>query len=123
MHRYALFPLFLIVGCGGGLNEQKTVEMNAGDIKTFVIDPAKTQKTLKVDVQATGGPVDVHVYLDEDERDAEKAIMFQSTSPKVLAGKYKVENVQLEAPIPAHKAFTVRIAAVKKASVKVKMTN
>jgi dUTP pyrophosphatase len=35
--------------------------------------------------------------------------MFQSTSPKILAGKTKVENVQLEAPIPAHKAFTVRV--------------
>lgn len=103
-----LVPLVCVLGCGGGLNYDSNVELNEGESRIFDIDPAKSVKTMKV--QVTGGPVSISVYLKD-------------APAKAVASMENTVNPGLEAQIPANKAAEVRLSSPKRITVRLKMTN
>jgi predicted component of type VI protein secretion system len=114
---------FLSTGCGAKLNDERTVEVSPDREVNVAVDPFKREQKINVSVKTTGGPVDVFVYLKQDEKDAQDAI-YAKKKDKVLAEARSVEDHNLEATVPANSAAVVMLSSrAKKVTVKLKITN
>jgi len=116
--------LGLAAGCQR-LDVDRTIKLAPGDVQDILIDAPRSQQSIKVDVNASGAPVDVYVLL-EAERQAVKENLLINKRPdpaKLLASQQKVTTATLEAAVPARNDFAILLAgASKPAEVKVKVT-
>lgn len=111
-------------GCGQKLNVEKTFE--ATHMGTdFTVQPVRKTQTIKVDATASGGKIDVYVFLESARDVAEKAILAKRIDATVLAHSEKADSVSLKAEIPAGQTAMVQVRAstLVKSQVKLKITN
>ena len=126
--RNLVLGIFLAVVCGCSppkLNVEKTITDVDFDGTEITIPAIKNEQKVNVSVAASGGKIDVFVFLEANKKDAEKEIMQKKIGAKVLAHQQVVESATLTATIPAGQNAIVKIAAssVKKANVTYRLTN
>lgn len=101
--------LWVIVGCGPRLSNQQVLSLDANDIRTIIVDPAGSEQTVTVSAKAAGSPVNVFVYLSEDDEEVDRAITLGQSSDKIIASQTESTDILLEAKIPADKEASVRL--------------
>jgi hypothetical protein len=118
-----LVMVFTVSGCRG-LNKEFNFDLE-GDPQKITVDPIDRDQTIKVNVKATGGPVDVFVYLARDSSTANQINPMPKDQSKILQKALKTESATLEVPIPASNAAVIQVNAStgKAAKVTVKLTN
>jgi len=115
----------LLVGCGPQLRDQRDVTLEIGEILAIPIDPISREQTIKVTASSPGAPLNVHVYLQEHETAIERKITLGKPPENLLANQNEVEQISLEAVVPANKEAIVRLqsASRKTANVHLQITN
>lgn len=122
----SMVMMVVLVGCGGPkLNFEKLWEVdNNGSV--IELDPIKSEQKIKVSATATGGKIDVYVFLAKNRDQAEKEILGKKlTGGAVLASAENTDSANLIATIPANQSGAVMVKAttLKKASTTLKITN
>lgn len=122
---FCLFLFAVAVGCSPSLNDQRSVSLEIGEIKTIAIAPINAAQTVKVTANSPGAPIDVHVYLAEHEDAVEQDITFGKEAADALAVAKQTEQASLTAEIPAGKEAMVRLypSGGAPASVELHITN
>src|SRR5205814_7226473 len=106
------------------LNLESTFDILPQGMKSFTVDAIGHDQTVKVEVVATGAPVNVFAYLAKDKAEAEKAIESRKPSPKFLKSENMTETVIWNLPIPANnEAMVMIVGTTKAANVKVVIKN
>ena len=124
-----LIPSLLLVflaGCGSPkLNFEKLWEAdNAGTV--IELDPVKADQKITATATATGGKIDVYIFLAKNRDRAEKELLAKKlTGGSILASSEGTDSATLQATIPAREsgAVMVRSSTLKKVSTKLKITN
>src|SRR4051812_35674684 len=89
------------------ISQERKQTLGPGDVKSLLIDAPRYAQKIKVEVASPGVPVDAYVVFDEHAQKAQDALLGNQKPADVLAGKEKVEKAELEASIPAGKAYAV----------------
>jgi len=121
-----LAALVFCAGCNRvTLNDERTVEVAVGTARPFIVEAAKKDQKIKVEVSSPGVPVSVYVCLEKDREAVEECIEAQRQSDKILATMEKTERGTLEATIPANNVAMILLtnASAKTANVRVRTTN
>src|SRR5437870_5255196 len=109
---FALSVLFAgVLGCGQKLNLDRTYTVGQLELQSLLVDAPKEDQKLTVDVSSPGVPIDVFVVLDANVQ-AVTELMKSGKTPgadKILAGKEKVEAIELTTTVPGGKAFAVMV--------------
>ena len=122
-----LFPglmWLLLVGCAPKLNlEKKLFDLDTGG-KTYDLQAVKAEQKIYVDATATGGNIDVYVFLTKNKAAVEKDI-FAKRFGSVIEHAEDKETVSLQATIPGNEEATVWVKATnqKKPAVSVEIRN
>jgi len=111
-------------GCTPKLDHRTTFAVDQSGGKQTILDPIRSAQKIKVDIQATGGPIDVFVYLEKNKEAAQKE-SFAKGGPNLLVDKRKIDAAQFEVAIPAAETTIIDVQAStpKKADVTLKVTN
>ncbi|MFL5244773.1 MAG: hypothetical protein ACJ8FY_21945 [Gemmataceae bacterium] len=122
---FVAFSLFLLAGCNAKLNEEMKKELAFGEDWEFIIDGGRYKQKVKIEVDSSGAPVSVNVFLAKDRDNVMAALFSSKSSDLILASEQKTERATLEASAPAKEDLIIRIknAGDKKANVSVKITN
>jgi hypothetical protein len=105
------------------LNDQRTVSVEVGEIRSVIYDALTGAITIKVEARSPGRPVHVYLVLEKDHKAAVESLGQGKRPDKLLASKEKTEDATLEAKVPAKTAFAVLLlTAGGKAEVKLKVT-
>ncbi len=93
--------------------------------KIFTVDAIKSQQNVKATGTATGGPVNVYLYLDKNKAAAQRDIAAKKlVSPVIMSKVEGTDTFSVEATIPANETAVVEITrAGKAAKVKLHITN
>src|SRR5262249_3212907 len=124
---FPLFPWFCIVaflaqaGCQKKLSDDRTIQVEPGEEKLIIADPASRDQGVSVSWNSTGTPVSVYLFLEKDQQAASEAIMLSKASSKLLAKKEQADTGTLEAQVPAGEKLTVMVTSRKQAKVGVKI--
>ena len=115
----------LLVGCGPQLSDQRDLTIEIGEIVAIPIDPISREQTIKVTASSPGAPLNVHVYLKEHEEAIERKITLGKPPENLLAHQNEVEQISLEAVVPANKEAIVRLQSASRqtASLHLAITN
>jgi hypothetical protein len=116
--------LGLAAGCQR-LDVDRTINLEPGEVRDIIIGAPRSQQNVKVDVSASGAPVDVYVVLEAERAGVEDSLTLSKRpdTAKLLASQQKVTTATLEATVPAKNDFAILLAgAAKPAEVKVKVT-
>ncbi|MBY0524691.1 MAG: hypothetical protein K2R98_14905 [Gemmataceae bacterium] len=127
-----LLSVMLLAGCAiqKPLSVEKTLDVGPGESRVVLVDAPVRDQKVNVSVNSGGVPVDVYVILEEsDDKALEiagKATMSGQAPAGALASNQKSAEANVDATIPAKKAFAVLVCNNvnnKKADVKVKVTS
>jgi len=107
------------------LNEETTLDVRPGDLKSLKIDPAPREQKIRVELTSTPAPVSVFVFLEKDRATAMHDIEARKDPPaNVLEYREKINNATLEVTIPADSVAEVLVThASKSTKVTLKLTN
>ncbi len=112
----------LLAGCQK-LDYEQTLKMEAGDVKSFPVDPPRSEQKVTVTVTSTIAPVNVYLVLEKDQEAALKALDHYQKPVNPLASQEKTQDATLEATVPAKTGYVVLLAgATKDTEVKIKIT-
>lgn len=121
-----LFLVFagLCGDCQEQLNYRRTVVLEPGDFKAFVLDALSGEIRARVAVKSSGSPVKVYVVREKDLEPALDRLEKGKLPDRLLASKEATEDAILEAAIPARTAFAIILAcaAGKNAEVQLHVT-
>jgi outer membrane lipopolysaccharide assembly protein LptE/RlpB len=115
----------LLCGCGPRLSDQRDLTLEIGQIRAIPIDPISREQKIKVSASSPDAPIDVHVYLQENEAAIVRMITLGKPPENLLASQSEAEQVLLEATVPANKEAIVRLqpSGRKAAQVHLEITN
>lgn len=121
---FLFFPgiavLAFISGCvQPRLSSQQELDLDSNDIRTILIDPSGSAQTVSIVANTDGPPINVYVYLSEDDDAVDRAIMFGKTLDKVITSQTDSAQISLSAKIPANKEASVRLQTASPDSAKV----
>ncbi|HEX3313880.1 MAG TPA: hypothetical protein VHR72_03260 [Gemmataceae bacterium] len=121
---FCLVALTSALGCGPKLDQTWTFDIDSSKNEMKILDPIRTAQKIKVDVHATGGPIDVSVFLEKNRNAAEKEIYAKGGS-NLLADKREIESATFDVSVPAAESAVIEVKAssLKKAKVTLKVTN
>ena len=109
----ALLILISLSGCSPRLASEQELEVTNNEIRTILVDPSTEAQTINVSAKTNGVPIDIHVYLSEDDAEVDQSITLKSPCDKILASQDETTEVVLTAKIPANKEASVRITGSK----------
>ena len=111
-------------GCSPKLDLQKSFDATING-EDFTLGATRREQKIKVSAAATGGKIDVYIFLEKNKEAATKDILAKKTSANVLAKEEKADSVNLTATIPAGEEAVVRVTAssLKQTKVSLKITN
>jgi hypothetical protein len=105
-------------GCTSRVNFEKTVSLTTGNIMAYSIDAPRGEQKVRIQIDSTE-PINVDVGFEADGADIHKALERDQRPTGLIASKVGAKQDELDATIPAGKAFTVYLSgARKKAEVK-----
>jgi len=115
----------LLCGCGPRLSDQRDLTLEIGEIIAIPIDPISREQKIRVTASSPDAPIDVHVYLQENEEAIVRKITLGKPPENLLASQNDAEEIILEATVPAGKEVIVRLqpAGSKAAQVHLEITN
>ncbi len=115
----------LLCGCGPKLADQRDLTIEVNEIVSIPIDPIDREQTIKVTASSPDAPINVHVYLKENEAAIERKITLGKPPENLLANQNDAEQISLEAIVPAGKEVIVRLqtSGPKSAQVHLEITN
>lgn len=115
----------LFCGCGPKLADQRDLTIEINEIVAIPIDPIDREQTIKITASSPDAPINVHVYLKENETEIERKITLGKPPENLLANQNNAEQISLEATVPAGKEVIVRLQASDRqaAQVHLEMTN
>jgi hypothetical protein len=120
---FCLAALACAIGCTPRLDLNETIPIAPGSAQQRILPAVRQAQKIKIDVQATGSPVDVFVYLEKNKDAAQKEI-YANGGPNLLAAKKKIDSAQFEVSIPPAESTVIDIMpGLKKATVVLKATN
>lgn len=98
-------------GCAGQkLKDERTVDIQVGDVKTFDYDAPRADQKVTVVVTPAGSSVDVYVVPSAQAQAAQQAMLNNKKPAGALVAKEKVAKEEtLETTIPAKTGFAVVI--------------
>lgn len=100
-----------LAGCQTRFQDDRTIEFVAnGDIRTLIVDAQPDERTLSVAAKSNKS-IDVYIYLEENQEEAERMITLQKPSPLVLAQAENATAIDLTAKLPANKSACVMFHA------------
>ncbi|WP_442481523.1 hypothetical protein [Aeoliella sp. SH292] len=100
-----------LAGCQTRFLDQQTIDFaEAGEISTFVVPPTTGERTLQVSAKSNNA-IDVYVYLEENQEEAERMITLEKPSDLVLAMAENTTAADLTAKIVPNKSACVMIKA------------
>ena len=108
-----------ICGCGPKLAGQRDLALEVGDIRAIPIDPITREQVIKITASSPDTPINVHVYLQENEEEIERKITFGKPPENLLASETDANEVSLEATVPANKEAVVRLQSAGRETAKV----
>ena len=112
----------ILLGCEARLQDQRTIILETGEIQTILISAVDHEQTIKVIASSPDAPINVHIYLQENEQDIERSITLGKQPENVLAQSITVEQVELEAIVPANKEAVVRFYTTERQRANVEVT-
>jgi hypothetical protein len=122
-----VFAFILVIGacgCRTKLDESWTVDTAKGYTQSLDILAISNEQQVKVTGTATGGPVDVFVYLKKNMKAAENEITTKKFTNTILAKQIKTDNIDLVATVPANEVAVVTVnRAGAAAKVQLRITN
>jgi hypothetical protein len=100
---FLVAALLCLAGCQDRFVDERTItfEKNA-DLRTLIVPASTAERTLHVSV---------HVFLEENQEEAERMITLQKRSDLVLAEAEDTTKVNLKAKLPPNKTACVMIHA------------
>ena len=118
-----LLLLVFVVGCRTKLNDESSMTLNPGDIKSREIDAISGEQKVNISAKADSGEFDIYFFLAKDQTEVEKNPA--KAGAKILDKKLKTGEATLSATVPANEKATVMLmpAGNKKAEVKLKIAN
>lgn len=119
----SLLLVVTVAGCQR-VNTERAWQMEQGDIKSISVDAPRSEQKVLVAVNSASAPVDVYIVLDGDADAATEALQADRKPAKALAAQEKVQDVLLDATVPAGKSYKVLVRnnGGKNSDVKVKVT-
>jgi hypothetical protein len=121
---FALLLLAGAAGCRTKLDETWTIDTGEGFTRSLTINAIKSEQQVKVTGTATGGPVDVFIYLAKNKKEADKEIITKKFTSNILDKRIKTDKIDLEATIPANEEAVVQVnKAGAAAKVQLRITN
>jgi hypothetical protein len=119
-----LVALASALGCGPKLDQQWTFEVNQDQNEQKILDPVRKEQKIKIDVHATGGPIDIFVFLEKNQTAAHNEI-YGKGGANLIVDKRKIDSATFEALIPALESAVIELkpSTRKKANVTLKVTN
>ncbi len=114
-----------VAGCTPRFNDHRQFQLEVGEISTFIIDGVARKRELRVTGNSTGGTIDVYVYLEENQDEAERLITLGKSGTLTIAGVENAAEVNLIASVPAEKnvIVMVRNSSREVADIDLKMTD
>ena len=112
----------ILLGCEARLQDQRTITLEIGEIQTILISAVDHEQTLKVIASSPDAIINVHIYLQENEQDIERSITLGKQPENVLAQSITVEQIDLEAIVPANKEAVVRFYSAERQRANVEVT-
>ena len=109
----------LVIGCRPRLADRRDISIDVGEIVSIPIDAIGHEQTIKIKVYSPDKPINVHVFLKEDEEAIEEKITTDKPSENLLAHQIGAQQISLEALVPANKEVIVRLQAASPDSIKV----
>lgn len=106
---FLLATLLCFAGCQDRFVDERTITFDKNaDIRTLVVPATSSERTLFVTANSDK-PIDVYVFLEENQEEAEQKITFQKASDLVLAKAEDTTKVNLKATLPPDKSTCVMI--------------
>ena len=112
----------ILLGCEARLQDQRIITLEIGEIQTILISAVDHEQTLKVIASSPDAPINVHIYLLENEQNIERSITLGKQPENVLAQSITVEQIDLEAIVPANKEAVVRFYTTERQRTNVEVT-
>jgi hypothetical protein len=110
----------LAAGCQK-LNYEKIIQLESGDIKSFLIPGPRAAQQVNATVSSPGTPVDAFVVLEQDRPAVENSLQLQE-KPRSTLAQGRGEELTLSATIPAKTAYSVIVSGANKTTeVKIKV--
>jgi hypothetical protein len=108
--KYLLIAALLcFAGCQDRFVDERTITFDKNaDIRTLIVPATTGERTLYVTANSDN-PIDVYVFLEEKQEEAERMITLQKPSDLVLAKAEHKTNVNLKATLPPNKSACVMI--------------
>ncbi len=126
-HRFLsmVVALGMLTGCMARFYDHREFVLDVGEISTFVVDGISRKRVLRVMGAATGGKVDVYVFLEENQAEVERLLTLGKGARLMITGVEKTNELGLVAPIPADKTaiVLVRNMSSQPAEVDLKMSD
>jgi hypothetical protein len=122
--------MLVLMGCVSGCGKPKLEVDSKFDLSTdfshtSTLEPIKSEQQIQVNGTATGGSVDVFIYLEKNKTKAQTEIATRKFTPVILEKQLNADAISLVAIIPANEGAVVQVNRIgnKGASVQLKITN
>jgi hypothetical protein len=103
------------------LNDDRIVDIEPGEEKLIIADPASRDQNVTVSWDSEGAAVNIYLFLEKDQKTASDAITLGKKSDEVLASKERSNEDNLQVQVPSGEKLVVMITSRKQAKVRVKM--
>jgi hypothetical protein len=121
---FAFIVMLGALGCRTKLDESWTVDTGEGFTRSLDVLAIGKEQEVKVTGTATGGHIDVFVYLKKNKKEADKEIISKKFTSNILAKQLKTDKVDLVATVPANEEAVVTVnRAGAAAKVQLRITN
>src|SRR5438105_10308928 len=78
-------------GCGKKLNDDRIVQVEPAEEKLIIADPASRDQSVTVTWNADGTPIDIYLFLENDQKVASQSITLGKTAG-LLDSKTKADR-------------------------------
>jgi hypothetical protein len=113
---FVLVCLLTAAGCRSRVNHEWNAQLDVGDVKSVSLNAPAANTKIRVEINATGAPVNAWVMLERDSQAAQDRLLNFQKPEKVLGGKEKVQQEVIEVTIPEKTGFTVMLGSTGKAA-------
>ncbi|MGI9455147.1 MAG: hypothetical protein ACR2NU_01210 [Aeoliella sp.] len=121
----AILLTSLVVGCSSRFHDKRNETLEVGAVVDYAIPATGQARSIHVTATVVGGPVDVYVYLADDQDEAQRMITLGKPSDTFLTSSEATNNVDVTAEIPPNQeAFvTVRTAGREESQLELTMSD
>src|SRR2546430_3779077 len=120
MHRLSWLSVLVLLaqaGCGKKLNDDRIVQVEPAEERLIIADPASRDQSVTVTWNADGTPIDIYLFLENDQKVASQSITLGKTAG-LLGSQSKTDKGMLEVQVASREKLVVMLTSSKPASVR-----